>query len=97
MFCEILKSGPLELLQSKISDFIAFAEAVDAQKTLISNTIVRKLKTKLISRVGLRLLPSKFGARRARGMGQLGIHVLGDLKIPQAASWLVTVPFNNLK
>lgn len=71
MLAEILKSGPLELLQSRIPDFIAIAEAVDAQKTLISNTIVRKLKTKLISRVGLRLLPTRFGARRAKGMGDL--------------------------
>ncbi|KAF9077650.1 ARM repeat-containing protein [Rhodocollybia butyracea] len=67
VLCEILKSGPLELVQSRISSFMSLADAVDAKETLISNTIVRKLRTKLISRVGLRLLPGKAGARRAKG------------------------------
>ncbi|KAF5389176.1 hypothetical protein D9757_003527 [Collybiopsis confluens] len=66
VLCELGKSGPLELFQSRASDFIALAEAVDTKEILIANTIVRKFKTKLISRIALRLLPGKVGARRAK-------------------------------
>ncbi|KIK69557.1 hypothetical protein GYMLUDRAFT_79682 [Collybiopsis luxurians FD-317 M1] len=78
VLCEITKSGPLELFQTKVSDFMALAEVVDTKGNLINNTVVGKFRTKLISRIGLRLLPSKISARRAKG------RLLGGDIVPQS-------------
>ncbi|KAJ4482161.1 tubulin folding cofactor D C terminal-domain-containing protein [Lentinula aciculospora] len=64
VLCEVLRSGPLELVQSKLPDFMALVNAADSRETFANNALVRKLKTKLISRIGLRLLPARVAAGR---------------------------------
>ncbi|KAJ4000417.1 TBCD protein [Lentinula boryana] len=66
VLCEVLKSGSLHLVQSKLPDFMALVDAVDSREALINNPLVRKFKAKLISRIGLRLLSGRVGARRAK-------------------------------
>ncbi|KAJ3937144.1 MAG: TBCD protein [Lentinula lateritia] len=66
VLCEVLKSGPLKLVRSQLPDFMALTNALDARETLMNNTLIRKFKTKLISRVGLRLLPGRVGVLRVK-------------------------------
>ncbi|KAF8917124.1 ARM repeat-containing protein [Mucidula mucida] len=55
--CEILKSGPAAQVQVVLSEVFSIVSMLDS--TLASNTVVRKYKTKLISRAGLRMIPTK--------------------------------------
>ncbi|KAJ3775517.1 TBCD protein [Lentinula raphanica] len=66
VLCEVLKSGSLEFVQARIPDFIALANAVNARETLNNNPLIRKLRTKLVSRIGVRLLPGRMGSRRSK-------------------------------
>ncbi|GAW05740.1 TBCD protein [Lentinula edodes] len=53
VLCEVLKSGPLKLIRSRMPDFMALTNALDAREILMNNTLIRKFKTKLISRVSI--------------------------------------------
>ncbi|KAF5382770.1 hypothetical protein D9615_002931 [Tricholomella constricta] len=65
VLCEVVKSGPLEQIQLKVSQLFAIANTIEI-KTISSNTAVRKFKTKLVSRVALRLLPAGSNSSRRR-------------------------------
>lgn len=63
VLCEILKSGSVSQIEQALPDVLAIAATLEEESTLIGNTVVKKYKTKLVSRVALRILP----ARSARG------------------------------
>lgn len=65
VICEIIKSGPSEEVQAKIPAFFAIPTAVEQSTVLEGNTVIRKLKIKLLSRLALRMLPAG-GARPPR-------------------------------
>lgn len=51
----------------KVPQILLLGQAIDQSKTLRNNTIVRKFKTKLISRIALRLLPANAKLTRRTG------------------------------
>ncbi|KAG7088453.1 hypothetical protein E1B28_012444 [Marasmius oreades] len=67
VLAEVLKSGPAKVVQLATSAYWSWDAALEGQASILDNTVVRKLKTKIASRVGMRLLPAKGPSRRARG------------------------------
>ncbi|KZT19455.1 TBCD protein [Neolentinus lepideus HHB14362 ss-1] len=67
VIAEILKIGSAELAQDNLSAIWNIVHATEARETLMNNTIVRKLRVKVLSRTSLRILPAKYGAVHRRG------------------------------
>jgi hypothetical protein len=57
VLCELVKSGSSEQLHAFTQQFLEIADTLEQSTTLASNTLVRKYRTKLLSRVALRLMP----------------------------------------
>jgi hypothetical protein len=64
VLCQVAKSGSSEQVQSEGTPLISLARILQDNATLSVNTIVRKYRTKLISRIAIRLLPAKPVARK---------------------------------
>ncbi|KAH8104609.1 TBCD protein [Cristinia sonorae] len=62
--CEIAKTGAAEIVNDHSSMLLDITTALGENKTMMSNTVIRKLRTKLISRIILRGLPGN--TRRTR-------------------------------
>ncbi|KAK0503901.1 TBCD protein [Armillaria luteobubalina] len=78
VLCEVLKSGSVGQVEQSLPDVLAIAATLEGESTLIANTVVRKYKTKLVSRVALRILP----ARSARGTdSEDGIDVPDSIEV----------------
>lgn len=67
VFSEVLKSAPLDLIKDELPKLFELATSMGKMKTLSLNIMVRKLKTKIITRIGLRLLPPNPNAGRRKG------------------------------
>jgi hypothetical protein len=65
--CEVTKSGPPELIREHLSLALDVARSVGRIEHLVNNTLIRKLKTKIMARAALRLLPAKSNLRRRKG------------------------------
>lgn len=59
VLCEILKSGPSSQAQVVLDAVTSVVTILESTSSLSSNTVVRKLKTKLLSRAALRLVPTR--------------------------------------
>ncbi|KAG7443080.1 TBCD protein [Guyanagaster necrorhizus] len=59
VLCEVLKSGSVGQIEMALPDVLAIAATVEGESALFANTVVRKYKTKLVSRVALRILPAR--------------------------------------
>ncbi|KAF5311690.1 hypothetical protein D9611_009412 [Ephemerocybe angulata] len=66
VFSEVLQSAPLDLIKDEIPKILALVTSMDKMKSFSGNTLIRKFKTKIISRVGLRILPPNPNAGRRR-------------------------------
>ena len=55
--CEVVKNFPSDVLSRFIPDFFEAARSLELNSTLCTNSSVRKLRIKLLSRAALRLLP----------------------------------------
>ena len=64
----MVKSGPAEQVQAKIPEFMEISRAIEHCPALEGNTIVRKLKIKLLSRLALRILPGKRVTRKGEAI-----------------------------
>lgn len=67
VLCEIAKAGSAEQVSTHVATLLEVVNAVQESQSLMGNSLVRKLRTKLISRIALRLLPATFSAARTRG------------------------------
>ncbi|KAJ7288359.1 TBCD protein [Mycena rebaudengoi] len=67
VLCEVVKSGPADLVHTNAARFFAITSAIEGKAPLESNTVVRKLKTKLLARIPLRILPPS-RSRKSRAL-----------------------------
>ena len=67
VLCEVTKLGSAEQVRDHQAQFLQFAEALEGSDSQMANTVIRKLRTKLIARIAIRLLPGR--ARRLRAKG----------------------------
>ncbi|KAF8194167.1 TBCD protein, partial [Pholiota molesta] len=83
VICEVIKSGSAEQIQSQLASLLSISRVIQGSP-LLNNTVVRKYKTKLVSRLALRLLPTGSGTsrRQARTLtaneGQPEIDIIGE-------------------
>ncbi|KIN99611.1 hypothetical protein M404DRAFT_16471 [Pisolithus tinctorius Marx 270] len=59
VLCEFVKSGAPEDTKAAAQALMEMSETISHSETLTVNTLVRKYRTKLLSRVGLRLVPPR--------------------------------------
>ncbi|KAI6039323.1 armadillo-type protein [Pisolithus marmoratus] len=59
VLCEFVKSGAPEDAKAASQALMEMSETISNSETLTANTLVRKYQTKLLSRVGLRLVPPR--------------------------------------
>ncbi|TFK40548.1 TBCD protein [Crucibulum laeve] len=102
VLCEIVKSGPQEQIQTEVSQLLAVAHMIDQSPTLNSNTVVRKFKTKLVSRVALRILPNRQSASRRTGRTLTGDYIAGaaiedDFDVPEEVESVLEQLFTTLQ
>ncbi len=67
VLCEVTKLGSAEQVQTCKEQLLQVVSALESNQSLMNNTIIRKLRTKLIARVAIRLLPGKTRRLRAKG------------------------------
>jgi hypothetical protein len=67
VICEVIKSGSAEQIQSQLASLLSISRVIQGSP-LLNNTVVRKYKTKLVSRLALRLLPTGSGTSRRQGL-----------------------------
>ncbi|KAI0632121.1 TBCD protein [Trametes polyzona] len=65
--CEVTKLGLAEQIQSQRDPILRVTHVLEGNPSLMGNTIIRKLRTKIISRVVIRLLPARTRRLRAKG------------------------------
>jgi len=63
----MLKAAPLDEIKGHLQPLLSFATALGENKTLVANTMIRKFRTKIISRVAIRMLPPNPSAGRRKG------------------------------
>ncbi|KIY45609.1 ARM repeat-containing protein [Fistulina hepatica ATCC 64428] len=102
VLCEVTRLGSERLIRDVEQELFAVVESVDASPNLLSNTLARKLKTKLISRIGLRLLPARTAPRR-RGRALDGALVKAhtaantESDVPEAVEIVLEQLFSSLQ
>ncbi|KAI0732028.1 TBCD protein [Fomitopsis betulina] len=67
VLCELTKSGSVEVVTAHAPTILDVANAVEANPSLLQNTLIRKYRTKLVSRTVLRLLPATPLVTRSKG------------------------------
>jgi hypothetical protein len=85
VICEILKTGPTEQIQQAIPLILRIQDNVATNSVYSSNSLVRKFRVKLISRLALRLLPAKSRLRR-KGWRQHLLVAITDSRSARALS-----------
>ena len=74
-----MKSGLPEQVKAEESSLLSLATLINDRKSLASNSLVRKYKTKLVARVGLRMLPGSINVGRRKGGYPYSQVVLSEL------------------
>lgn len=77
--CDVVKSGLPEQIKAEESSLLSLATLINDRKSLTSNSLVRKYKTKLVARVGLRMLPGNVNIGRSKGGYPYSQVVLSEL------------------
>ncbi|KAI0761942.1 TBCD protein [Trametes elegans] len=67
VLCEVSKLGSAEQVQALKDVLLHLTRSLEDNPSLMNNTIIRKLRTKLIARVIIRALPAKTRRLRAKG------------------------------
>ena len=71
--CELVKAGSTSQVIPHAPLLLDIARSVESNKALTNNTLVRKFRIKLLSRVVLRLLPPRRRAGLRRGMSHANL------------------------
>lgn len=69
-----MKSGSAEQVQSELAALLSISQLLQ-KSSLANNTVVRKYRTKLVSRLALRLLPAVSGNSRRQGLNPNTVHL----------------------
>ena len=67
VLCEVTKLGSAEHVQRVKDQLLQVAQILERNESLMGNTVIRKLRTKLVARVAIRLLPGKVRRLHAKG------------------------------
>ncbi|RPD62432.1 ARM repeat-containing protein [Lentinus tigrinus ALCF2SS1-7] len=81
VLCEVTKLGSAEQVQILKDQLLQVVQILEGNESLMGNTVIRQLRTKLVARVAIRLLPGKIRRLRAKGRtldGSSGIQQVDD-------------------
>lgn len=96
---EIIKTAPSDIVQAHSSDLLRIVRYVDSSKGFETNAVIRKLRTKAIAHVGIRLLPPRGVLRVPRGeasvTGTVSMNLI--LVIPEGKSLVPPTIHNVLR
>jgi hypothetical protein len=67
VICQVVQDCPVDMVSSSLSNLLPIITAVDSNVNLLNNTYIRKLKYKLLARVGVRMLPTRTSRNLTRG------------------------------
>ncbi|KAF9468537.1 tubulin folding cofactor D C terminal-domain-containing protein [Collybia nuda] len=81
VLCEVVKSGPVEQVHAYSTQLFSFTATIQESSILENNTVVRKFKLKLVSRIALRLLATKSNPRQRKGRVLAGVGAVEDLAL----------------
>ncbi|KAF9013516.1 TBCD protein [Cyathus striatus] len=102
VLCEAAKSGSAEQVTANIARLLDITNAIDQTSSLTSNTVARKYRTKLLSRIGLRILPAQAVANKRRVRALQGNYdepstfVTSDIDIPTEIETILEQLFDTL-
>lgn len=67
VICEVMKLGAAEEVQAQKESLLQVTQTLGGNRTLVANTAIRKLRTKAIARIVIRLLPARIRRLHAKG------------------------------
>ena len=67
VLCEVTKLCSAEQVQTCKEQLLQVVSALEGNQSLMGNTVIRQLRTKLIARIAIRSLPGKTRRFRAKG------------------------------
>ncbi|OSD07226.1 TBCD protein [Trametes coccinea BRFM310] len=105
VICEVVKLGSAEQVQLHRESLLYVTAALDGNESLTSNTLIRKLRTKLTARVVIRLLPAKTRRLRAKGRALTSDSSAGaddaseedDIEVPEEVETVLEDLFKSLR
>ncbi|KAG6877463.1 hypothetical protein C0993_007080 [Termitomyces sp. T159_Od127] len=103
VICDVVKSGSSRQIQQESTRLFALAETIDRCQNLSNNSAIRKYKTKLLSRVAIRSLPSLTLAFRkghllvGEGNPGRGFVQQDDFEVPEEVENVLEHLFNALQ
>ncbi|KAF8655488.1 hypothetical protein AX16_003046 [Volvariella volvacea WC 439] len=71
--CEVVKSGSVDQVAASTNTLFAIGSLLDSNEKLSFNTVIRKLRTKLVARIAIRSLPARIGINRRKGRTLSGV------------------------
>ncbi|KAI5896933.1 ARM repeat-containing protein [Schizophyllum commune H4-8] len=95
VICEVVKSGPEQVIRKSAPQLLALAEA----ELLTKNMLLRKYKTKLVARVALRLLPprSRRKGTQLGAEGQVEEETEPEIDVPEEVETALEQLFGSLQ
>ncbi|KAI8978670.1 TBCD protein [Trametes punicea] len=102
--CEVVKLGSSEQVQMNKGSLLEIARILEVSENFIGNTLVRKLRSKLIARVVIRLLPARTRRLRAKGRvlvsnasAEMEAVVEDDIDVPETTETVLEDLFKALR
>ncbi|KAF8158379.1 TBCD protein [Crassisporium funariophilum] len=81
VLCEVVRSGSVEQVQTERAELLSISHIIQETPVLVNNSLLRKWKTKLISRIALRVLPTSSRTTRRKGARTLTAdHFIPDVE-----------------
>ncbi|KIJ62569.1 hypothetical protein HYDPIDRAFT_157330 [Hydnomerulius pinastri MD-312] len=78
ILCEFVKLGAPEETRAATTVLLEVSETIERSKFLTSNTLVRQYRAKLLSRIGLRLMPARPNVSRIKARALEGAESQGN-------------------
>lgn len=102
MINEVVKNGSTDQVQDLISVYLEIVDTIHETSSLAGNTLLRKLRTKLMSKMATRILPAPKIRRRDRTLDGSTPLVQdqndpGDHEIPEVVETLLQYLFDALQ
>lgn len=100
---EIVKSGSVDQVLDLIPEYLEIIECLNEGSIFVTNTILRKLRAKLISRMAVRMLPPPRVRKRGRmldaSLSTTNEHEtgIGEHEIPEVVETLLQYLFDCLQ
>ncbi|KAL1950308.1 hypothetical protein VTO73DRAFT_5432 [Trametes versicolor] len=91
VICEVMKLGAAEEVQAQKEFLLQVTQTLAGNRTLVANTAIRKLRTKAIARIVIRLLPARIRRLHAKAV------IEDDFDVPEETEIVLEDLFKALR